>query len=224
MNGCMVESVLDECNDKGASRVLLSSEMIARSSVTTAQLQKIKMAFGENPVFLIVYLRQQSRFVQSVYAERIKRGLLVAPETIRDVRPTLDYYRYIKTLATVFGIGSIRVRIFDSAISTGLYKDFIDALDIYGNIDFEAPASNANERLPWLYLHAMRYANKFTFTRKLLAHPGAQRMAATLKKIAPPKMDAFKPLSASEEEEINNQYKRSNDRLAKEVLNRRELF
>jgi hypothetical protein len=223
MNTCLVEEIIDESNRKDASRVLLSSEMISRSSVTEEQLQEIRNSFGKNRVSIIVYLRKQDTMLQSMYAERVKRGLLVAPDTIFDIEGSLDYHAFIVKFANVFGKQAITIRIFEHAVQN-IYMDLIGALGASTEAEYAIPDRRRNERLPWSYIELLRHANATTLGRKIVLHSLMRRLALSMRRLLPNLMDRPGPLKNSERASLIQAYTESNRRLAQEYLDRRDLF
>ena len=225
MDKDLVQAIFNEAKAKGAKHILLSSEMMGRPTITKEQLKEILQSFGDHKVSLIIYLRQQDSFLQSRYAEKVKRGLLIAPDTIHDINDAdLDYYKYIQKYVSVFGKENIKIRVFEHAIKTGIYEDFLTALDIQYNLDFVLPKKNANERWSWLYLELVRHANRVRIARKIMTHHRASNVAAWINRIFPHLMNRPRPLSFEERQILIEKYEQSNTRLAQKFLDRNELF
>ncbi len=223
MDASLVAEVLDESKRRGARRVLLSSEMLSRKSVTGDQLQEIRNSFGNNSVSIIVYLRRQDALLQSMYAERVRRGLLAAPDTIHDIDVCLDFHAFIRTYAAVFGNTAITIRVYEHA-AQNIFKDFLEALGAAFDSEYILPERRRNERLPWSYVELLRRANATALGRKLALHPLIRRTAIAMSQLFPNAMDRPKPMTADERESLIQTYRDSNARLAQEFLNRSSLF
>jgi hypothetical protein len=224
VDSTLVESILTEATQQGISRILLSSEMLSRSTVTIEHLKEIRRSFGKHQITIVVYLRRQDGFLQSTYAERVKRGLLAVPATIQNIETELDYYRFIQKYATVFGAGSIKIRSFERAIAVGIYNDFLQVLGLSLDSEFRLPEKNVNTRWPWLYIELLRVANATKLTRKLMMNRWILATAIRLNRLFPTIMDNPKPLSLKAKKLINERYIESNNKLAREFLDENELF
>lgn len=224
MDKDLVKGIMNEAEVKGAARILLSSEMLSRPTVTQAQLEEIRRQFADCPVSLIVYLRRQDTFLQSTYAERIKQGLLSAPDTIFNIDAALDYYQFIQKYASVFGADAMAVRSYDRAVKAGLYEDFLGVLGVKYDSQFVNPEKKHNERWPWSYLELVRHANASGWGRKLMTHHYVSGAAARLGRLFPTILDKPLPLTPREKESILRQYHDSNNKLAKEFMGQSELF
>jgi len=223
IDASLVADVLDEGERRGALRILLSSEMLSRKCVTGDQLQEIRQSFRNNRFSIIVYLRRQDALLQSMYAERVKRGLLAAPDTIHDIDVCLDFHKFIRKYSAVFGENAITIRIYEHA-SHGIFMDFLEALGASFDSEYVLPERRRNERLPWLYVELLRRANTTALGRKIAVHPLIRQTAIKMRQLFPNAMDRPEPITAAEREILIQTYKESNTRLAQEFLNRSSLF
>ena len=218
MDTKLVNAILKEGEDKGVDRILLSSEMLSRPTVSIQQLEKIRDSFSDIKIKILVYLRQQDKFLLSTYAERVKKNLIAAPKTIHDIDAVLDYCEFINKFSIIFGSNAITIKMFENAVKNGIYEDYLAALGITLDPEFKIPKKMANERWPWLYVEIVRFANNNNLLRKFLTHRRVYATVARLHRIAPAIMDCPKPLSKNECRQIMEKYRESNEKLAKEYL------
>jgi len=224
INMKLVKSILLEAEDKGVSRILLSSEILSRRTVTASQLIRIRDAFKDCQISIVVYLRRQDKFLQSAYAERVKRGFVASPDTIHDIDAALNYYKFIDKYADVYPPNTITVKSFEAAVKANLYSDFLSIFNINLSSDFQIPKKSSNERWPWLYIETIRYANSMKSVRKILTHHWIVGAAIKLNQMLPHMLDNPKPLSVEDSRRIMKKYYESNKAVAQKYLNKDELF
>jgi hypothetical protein len=162
----LINEIIKNAKRKSASRILLSSEILSRDSITETKWLQLKEAFNEE-ILIIVYLRRQDKYLQSMYAEEILHGLIKSKSTIKDTKTNLDYFQFLAPICRTFTKNRIIVKSFDRAIKLGLYKDFVKNLGITFNGEFQLPPDNLNQSLPWRYLNIVRYANDYPSIRRL---------------------------------------------------------
>ena len=155
----LINEVIENAKRKSASRILLSSEILSRDSITETKWIQLKEAFNEK-ITIIVYLRRQDKYLESMYAEEIKHGLINSKSTIKDTQThNLDYFQFLAPICRTFKKNRIIVKSFDRVIKLDLYQDFLKNLGITFNDEFQLPPGKLNQSLPWRYLNIVRYAN-----------------------------------------------------------------
>ena len=121
-------------------RIFLSEEALWSAKRNQhAFWEKIKTDFEKRGVSLrvIVYLRQQDTFVQSLYRQKVKARLTDLPFSdflsVSMKSYPLDYYSYLKRLAAALGKENLIIRVYEKEQYHGKEHDlFSDFLDIFG--------------------------------------------------------------------------------------------
>ena len=219
----LINKIIENAKRKSASRILLSSEVLSRDSITETKWIQLKEAFNEE-ILIIVYLRRQDKYLQSMYAEEILHGLIKSKSTIKDTKTNLDYFQFLAPICRTFTKNRIIVKSFDRAIKLGLYKDFVKNIGITFNGEFQLPPDNLNQSLPWRYLNIVRYANDYPFMRRLFINTISMRLIISLAKIFPSFFNTPLPLTEEQRQEILSRYEESNKMVARKYLGEEDLF
>ena len=219
----LINKIIENAKRKSASRILLSSEILSRDSITETKWLQLKEAFNEE-ILIIVYLRRQDKYLQSMYAEEILHGLIKSKSTIKDTKTNLDYFQFLAPICRTFTKNRIIVKSFDRAIKLGLYQDFVKNLGITLNDEFQLPPDNLNQSLPWRYLNIVRYANDYPSIRRLFINNISMRLIISLAKISPSFFNTPLPLTEEQRQEILSRYEESNKMVARKYLGEEDLF
>jgi len=219
----LINKIIENAKRKSASRILLSSEILSRDSITETNWLQLKEAFNEE-ILIIVYLRRQDKYLQSMHAEEILHGLIKSKSTIKDTKTNLDYFQFLAPICRTFTKNRIIVKSFDRAIKLGLYKDFAKNLGITFNDEFRLPPDKLNQSLPWRYLNIVRYANDYPFIRRLFINNISMRLIFSLAKISPSFFNTPLPLTEEQRQEILSRYEESNKMVARKYLGEEDLF
>ena len=219
----LINEIIENAKRKSASRILLSSEILSRDSITETKWLQLKEAFNEK-ITIIVYLRRQDKYLQSMYAEEILHGLIKSKSTIKDTKTNLDYFQFLAPICRMFTKNRIIVKSFDRAIKLGLYKDFVKNIGITFHDEFQLPPDNLNQSLPWRYLNIVRYANDYPFIRRLFINNISMRLIIGLAKIFPSFFNTPLPLTEEQRQEILSRYEESNKMVARKYLGEEDLF
>jgi hypothetical protein len=219
----LINEIIENAKRKYASRILLSSEILSRDSITESKWLQLKEAFKEK-ITIIVYLRRQDKYLQSMYAEEILHGLIKSQSTIKDTKTNLDYFQFLAPICRTFNKNRIIVKSFDRAIKLGLYQDFVKNLGITLNDEFQLPPDNLNQSLPWRYLNIVRYANDYPFMRRLFINTISMRLILSLAKISPSFFNTPLPLTEEQRQEILSRYEESNKMVARKYFGGEDLF
>jgi hypothetical protein len=220
----LLATIFAEARNSNARKILLSSETLSRPGFTESKIKLVKESFDGNDLRMIIYLRRQDDFLQSRYAAMVRRGDLTAPMTIHDIRPSLDYYNFLGRYEKVLGIDAMTVRIYDDAVRTNLFDDFLGVLGVRDTRKFVVPGAWTNRRLPWRYVALLRLANRHRWQRKIVGHRRMQQLARWLSNHFPDFMDAPKPLGLAERSALLERYESRNAKVAKRYLQRERLF
>jgi hypothetical protein len=219
----LINKIIENAKRKSASRILLSSEILSRDSITETKWLQLKEAFNEE-ILIIVYLRRQDKYLQSMYAEEILHGLIKSKSTIKDTKTNLDYFQFLAPICRTFTKNRIIVKSFDRAIKLNLYKDFVKNIGITFNGEFQLPPDNLNQSLPWRYLNIVRYANDYPSIRRLFINNISMRLIISFAKISPSFFNTPLPLTEEQRQEILSRYEESNKMVARKYLGEEDLF
>jgi hypothetical protein len=220
----IIEAAVSRAQHLGCHTVLFSSEMLSRGNLDRAHFELLKQTFTQYDLRIILYLRNQGDFLESTYANRIRFGLLSAPDRISDLDAHLDYYNFVARFADVFGKNALHVRSYDNALHRGVLVDFLEAIGVSQHEGIRFDQERANERLPWLYLALLRHANRKPWMRKVIFRRRVIAIFARMEKLAPSLKNVTRPFSAIQRKAVTDRYQRSNDRLAREFCGRDHLF
>ena len=224
LNLHLINKIIENAKKKSASRILLSSEVLSRDSITETKWIQLKEAFNEE-ILIIVYLRRQDKYLQSMYAEEIRAGLINSKLTIKDTQThNIDYFQFLAPICRTFTKNRIIVKSFDRAIKQNLYQNFLETLGITFDDEFQLPPDNLNQSLPWRYLNILRYANDYTFIRRLFFNKITRRLILSLAKIFPSFFNTPLPLTEEQRQEILSRYEESNKMVARKYLGEEDLF
>ena len=149
--------IINECFQK-FDHVVLSDEGIWLSMDYNRRdlWERIKKEAEEKgfAVHVIVYLKRQDKYLQSVWNQRIKAKRRIR-ETFEEFMETiqlplwLDYYQKLERMAAVIGKENITVRRFEPACFAGgnIYEDFLQALGLSLTEEYKVSSSIRNQGL-----------------------------------------------------------------------------
>ena len=156
-----IAALLAELRERPDAAMLLSSENFLKheprraASVATA----MRALLGQAPVRILIYIRQYPSWVESLYAQRTKRG--ENAESIdgfirdRQILDNVSMVSGLKEWIRVFGAENIRLRSLDRANLVGgdLITDLLDAIELRSDM----PAMpRVNESPDWTFLELAR--------------------------------------------------------------------
>lgn len=177
-------------------------------------------------VVIVVYLRRQDLWLQSLYNEVIRdpsRRYTGSITNMREVRTNVaDYNAVLLGWEKAFGEENIRIRVFEKEqMPLGLYQDFMDVLGLRMSPEFYIPDSNEakNVGFPVPIVLALRAMNHIAMTREMY-----KKMINELAEIAKDpeyvKTEEYALMSAQEAESILSRYSHGNEEIARKHLNR----
>ncbi len=157
---------LGTCFDK----IFLTDEALWSSKKDQpAFWEKIKADFAEKGLSLriIVYLRRQDQFVQSLYRQKVKARAtnLSFHEFFESYLKNypLDYYSYISGLSSILGRDSLIIRVYEKQQYHGkgrnLFSDFLDIFDLSVGDGFAIDQADLNIPLDGTKLELRRILN-----------------------------------------------------------------
>jgi hypothetical protein len=214
----------------GAQRVCLSSEdfeyLHARPALLVA-LRDALAAAGLRPA-IVVYVRAQADYLESLYAELVKHGLLLPFSYILDAAMSrgvvhhddvwtfrFDYTALADRFASVFGPGATFVRHYrDDGSGGSLVRDFCGAIGIAAPAEpaaDEAPAVYDNPRLTTGGVVAQLFRNTAAdLGDDRVAAAGADLVARHPREAGVP----FRPLAPADRARVAARFAGDNARLA----------
>lgn len=156
-----IAALLATLRDQPDASVLLSSEYFLKHDPKQAApiAAAMRDILGQAPVRILIYIREYPAWVESLYAQRTKRGenaedidgFIRTRQILHNVSMVAGLKEWIK----VFGAENIRLRSLDRANLVGgdLITDLLDAIDLRDPM----PAfPRVNESPPWTFLELAR--------------------------------------------------------------------
>lgn len=167
------DATLDKIALLGSSyeKIILTDEAIWRASQSRPNFwTRIREDFSKRNMELriIVYLRRQDEFVQSLYRQKVKSSSTCLPfadylRELQKINYPLDFLSYLNTLSDVFGKDNLIVRIYGNNQYRGkehtLISDFLDIFGLSLEDDFKNSKSVYNPSLNGTYLELRRILN-----------------------------------------------------------------
>lgn len=198
---------------KGKTGVI-SSETFSTLS-REKQVARVRSLFPEDDVKIIVYLRRQDAWVDSLYGQMIKVGRKEGIDAfIESVAKTLDYGALVDRWAKHFGSENIVVRNYERE---GLWADFMTSIGHPEAAKIEPPTASVNDSLPpQLALFAQNIPNYKT----------DRRMRRVLESVAEyfPSPQGLKYLSSERGALLLRECSEGNARVARDYCGRETLF
>lgn len=204
---------------------LLSSELLFGCG---AELYRNLKSWGAN-VKVIVYLRRQDYFGESVWNQNVKKSsyMLAKPcfEYILENNALLDYYKKLQEIAAVIGKENIIVRTYESNKAEDIFLNFFNILGIHDISGYTRDKYQANPSLSANYVEIKRILNGIPDNEVLMdsirntMEEGRTYTASEDKIKSAPLF-----LSKKERQIILDKYAEGNEKIAKEYLGREKLF
>ncbi|ABV37608.1 hypothetical protein Ssed_3004 [Shewanella sediminis HAW-EB3] len=217
-------SLKKEIANSNAQSVIISSECFLEQ-IPLDRIEPYLKKLNAH-IKIIVYVRRQDEWAQSVYNEIIKdssRRYTGSILHMREIRMGwLNYNNVISQWENVFGSENIIVRPYDKAqMRNGLYADFLSIFNIDNVCDFENPVTGkaTNQGLSEDVILVLRALNEVPMIRDM-----HKEMVSYLIDISHNSEEKklgrnYKILTFSEKSELISSCKQSNDILAEKFLN-----
>lgn len=154
------------------NKVIVSAETIWNSLAYHAGWERIKQLDNfckgrDTQIKIMVYLRAQDEYLESLWKQRIKNGYHVASwEEIKKNTPTsmkVDFVARLKRLEKYFGKENLIVRIYDRRSFEGadasIYSDFLAALGLEKTREYEEPEQLINTSIDIEFAEIKRILN-----------------------------------------------------------------
>lgn len=159
-----------EIKSSKCKHIIISSEVLSRNSVTTEFLKCLKEEFNDYNVKVVVFLREPFDFVSSVYAERIKKGLVSSFRPLDLATLNLDYFGFVEKYGNVFGKKNILIAEFKPLSQKNLINEFMLELKLDYIFNSDAKKDPRNVRLGKNYLKFLFYINNIPFGNRLFSN------------------------------------------------------
>jgi hypothetical protein len=209
--------------------VLISSECYMEGVDPNALKQRLN---DDNVrVNVIVYLRRQDSWAQSIYNEIIRDSMRRYTGQIKNMREIrqgkLAYYNVLQPWSEAFGKNNIIVRIYEKKqLNNGLFNDFMSVIGVNAGNDLRYPLGAINGGLNRDTLEFLRCCNLMALNRD--QH---RALVSELKIISDnleerKEFSTYNILSPTECIALLSQYEESNEKVAFEYLGRenKKLF
>ena len=205
-------------------RVYLSSEHLSSNLRTVQELNRLAGIVRPlaDTVKIVVYLRPQAELYLSTYSTAIKAGSTKALEPPkRGQRPRYNYARMLSLWASVFGKKNMIVRIYDrnTLVGRDVVKDFFSIMGYEPGSDIEIQTA-LNARLDHDALQFLLEFNKHVplFLESTINSDRADVAEALEKRL----QGSALAVPASILRDISKSYERSNARVARHFLGRKD--
>lgn len=156
---------------KSYDKILLSDEAIWIDSQNRSDFwPKLKEDFDKRglPLRIIVYLRRQDAYMQSLYCQKIKAAKTMVHfsdylQLMQEKNYPLDFSSRIDMLAEIFGKENLIIRVYEKAQYKGeeqnIFSDFLDIFGLSLKDGFEVRQAMHNITLDGNYLEINRILN-----------------------------------------------------------------
>ncbi len=219
------ESLLLEAKTKGFARLLVSSECFVEAKEVPANLARW-LPPDQHQIRVLVYLRRQDDWIQSVYNEVTKdryRRFDGDLWELRELRQGFaDYQEMIQLWANAFGSSAITLRPFETGQFPpgGVYEDFCQAWG-WEFSRLQLPLDEKNKSMQPDFIEFLRRCNRIRFTQ-----PEHQRLVTALQALSDQDPNPNKQglLTLHQKRELLRNFAPGNQALARQYLGREELF
>ncbi|MCK5917021.1 MAG: hypothetical protein KAG34_01255 [Cocleimonas sp.] len=205
-----------------AKKIILSSEFLAVvPKEGLIQLYNI-LKKSKHQIKIIIYLRAQERFIQSVYAQRVKRHGEVEPiekfiqQRLKE-NSILNYYNLLNKFSKVFGKNNLIIRVYEKEqlINSNLLDDFLDSIGLKAENIFSTNKKWVNKALGKKTIFLSRIINRY------MPFPIALRLINLIERINIDQLSLESDIiSCKLKNEIITTFSDSNIKLAEVYLNR----
>ena len=242
----IAKGVIELCDKCEGSTILCSTERIWAQIADKKKFFKVLKDYGFN-IKVIVYLREQSDYLDSIYREGVKAPPHVAfpyeqmfkfdsePECNvfwwKHIIETSHYYQYLCDIDSVVGKENISVRVYDKEHwkDGNIFADFLEAINIDKDVShFKIPSKRINPSLSHSQMSIMCKLNKLKLNNYSTDEELLGILFSDMSKISALDENGINIkslLSNADREAIMNEYAVENRCIAKEYLGSNgELF
>ncbi|MCR4946538.1 MAG: hypothetical protein K5929_06315 [Lachnospiraceae bacterium] len=174
---------------------------------------------------IIVYLRRQDSFMQSLWSQRVKVGIRKdsLEEFLKESYPN-DYYRYLNALSDVFGKDHMIVRSFErSRFKNGdLLEDFLEIFDMDIHDGFKVGDPEQNQKLEGSYLEMRRMMGHLPEYAVHSPYPGNLFQKIQSRNYFDEDFKKYHPIDSDKLSDFLKGFEESNSLVAREYLGRED--
>ncbi|MBN1638301.1 MAG: hypothetical protein JW866_05005 [Ignavibacteriales bacterium] len=224
------DDLIKKINISNNEKIIITSELFF--SLPQREINKIKNYFFDYSVHIIVYLRRQDLFFQSIWSQLIKAGYrddyyLDFHDWLEDrmLSKQSDFDVILEKWSKVFGTKSIIVRILEkSQIEGTLFNDFLTACDIQYKADYVISRdANISPGIKTLVL-IQEIKKRLKCTSNTNAR---QRLYSSLRRYGEKRgwdNEKANLIDMEMYKKITERYREGNQRVAHKYFNRNQLF
>lgn len=195
---------------------VISSEVL--STLRTPTIARLRDLFPEDDVRILVYLRRQDAWIDSLYGQMVKVGRNSTIDSfIEQERKRLDFEALLEPWAATFGENKIVLRTYEYPKGTELWDDFMEAIGVPQASSVQPKLESANDSLPPELTIFARTLNRYEKRRPL------RRVLEQLSTHFPADR-GLKYLHEDKAAELMASVENSNKAVARRFLGRNRLF
>lgn len=201
---------------RGNGTGVISSELF--SHFNAPHVGRLRTLFPEPDVKIVVYLRRQDAWLDSLYGQMIKVGRKMSIAEFEENKKTqMDFYALVSLWGGVFGKENIIVRTYEKADSHWIWRDFLESIGATEAAAITPPTEMENQSLP----HELTL-----FARNLPNYNTDRTMRRLLESLADqfPAKHGLKYLDEARARQIMDGHAEINARVAREYCRRDQLF
>lgn len=222
----LYDDLVQEMKKKRCDKLVISSECFMEN--IDPKVVHDWMSKTDADLKLVIYLRRQDLWLQSLYNEVVRdpsRRYTGSIVRMREVRTGMaDYYDVLQSWADSFGKESIVVRVLErEQLSQGLYHDFSETIGVAYDEAFWVPERNNELNIGFseLLIMFLRQLNYIAMTRDMY-----NRIVDTLGQVAKDpqysKKGEYALVTREESRALLGKYTEGNEMIAREYLNRQD--
>jgi len=221
----MFRDMLEEATSQGLNSVVISSEEF--SPIHRYNLDRLAKSFEGHRVVIVAYVRRQDEYIESTYNQMVKFwrsrftkdfGTFLEGHLKTE---RLNYHRYFRQWADVFGKDNLRIRIYNRRRFRGgdARLDFCDVIGLKEN-GLVLEAGEINESLDF---DSVCFLSRFNAVP--LSEPQHQEVVKALRELAlanPDRSSSF--LDAGQRMRVAERFEDSNRKFSRDFLGGRDAF
>lgn len=223
--GSIYSELIDEINQSGAVKAVLSSENFFFVDPIKLPLKSMK----DFQFRIICYIRRQDEVLISSYIQEIKDNLIPFGTSFESYTSDilrmnlLDYYPILEKWAAVFGKENIKVRVYEEEQMKGdIFEDIINAIDIPWDDRFKIPEKRLNPSPNLDILEYICMINQFDANETLYRSLRRPLLDISEKLEASNGLLHKHVFSVAQRKSVLDRYHASNEKIAKEFLLRKD--
>lgn len=157
------DDALREIQERPEKHFFISSELFSMEMYMPAELERLRDAFADYEVRIIMMLRDPGDFLNSVYAQRVRDGYLGTVEEYAEIIwPLLNWKDTVQRWRTVFGLANVLVMRFENLDRTQLADDMLRRVLGLDYKEQRLPNVQTNGSVPHAAIEFFQHVNKST--------------------------------------------------------------